>query len=540
MPNYLLKPRCPIWLPGAAPPGTRLYMPLSEGAGTTVHDVSRRSKDGTFVGAPAWQSSRYGTRLGGFTASDYVAIDPATQILGVTYPFWLAALFVNTSTSFGIFAMQGYSLDSTPQVAIRLNPGGTNTLDYNVLDDAAAHPNPFASGRTEATDGQPHVIMGVSRTASDHKLYLDGLQIATSSTAISTMTSDRLSLGVNRSTSVNFPFPGEFGAFACGVGAVPDTVAFAQDWLTGRFRAVRSQAARTTVLFRAANPLYEATYAATLASASFSGSATVVPPPSTAAFAATTTATFAATATAVPHPAAATFTATTTATFAAHVRTVAAPTTSEIQYRDPTGTTGLLVYAQRRTPTGRVWNGSSHVTFSAAGWTTYEIPLADVGGGFYYANMPAAAAGAYTFAIFEQAGVVPAAGDLTLGVTPYPMQWDGSAEISLNNVSAAGLPDPAPAGYGDAPPTGTTAVTHNTGGTNALTVQDSDSQPIFGAVVSAYLASAYASSPATAPVITDTTTDINGHWTLHLPSGATYTLVFVSPGDQSGTSNVTV
>jgi len=111
-------------------------------------------------------------------------------------------------------------------------------------------------------------------------------------------------------------------------------------------------------------------------------------------------------------------------------------------------------------------------------------------------------------------------------------------------VAVGTLPTPAPAGYGSTPEAGTTAITHAAGGTGRspsdMTVQDSNSQPISGATVQAYLASAYGADPATALVIAETTTDVSGHWTLNLPAGAAYTLVFAHPGDQSATGSVTV
>ena len=102
----------------------------------------------------------------------------------------------------------------------------------------------------------------------------------------------------------------------------------------------------------------------------------------------------------------------------------------------------------------------------------------------------------------------------------------------------------APAGYGPGGGSGTTAVTDLAGGSNRtpplMTVQTPGNQPILGAIVEAYLTSAYTANPATAAVITETTTDVNGHWTLNLPTGAAYTLVVSYPGDQTATGSVTV
>lgn len=105
---------------------------------------------------------------------------------------------------------------------------------------------------------------------------------------------------------------------------------------------------------------------------------------------------------------------------------------NEIRYRDPSGTTGLNLYAFRFTPTGTVWNGSSHVAFNASSWATYAITLsAFSGGGFYAADMPAAGAGKYEITVFRRAGGAPAATDQSLGAGE--IEWDGSAEVPLSS-----------------------------------------------------------------------------------------------------------
>ncbi len=87
--------------------------------------------------------------------------------------------------------------------------------------------------------------------------------------------------------------------------------------------------------------------------------------------------------------------------------------------------------------------------------------------------------------------------------------------------------------------TGTRVVTQDYGGAGTYTVENSSSQPIQGATVTAYLAASYAANPLTAAVVAYTTTDVNGHWTLYLLPGS-YTLTFAAPGDTPSSANVSV
>lgn len=255
------------------------------------------------------------------------------------------------------------------------------------------------------------------------------------------------------------------------------------------------------------------------------------------------------------------------------------------------GTTGTAanLYIERN---GQYWNGTAFAAIVNANWTTYALLGTEQGTtGVFIWTVPATlpAAPKYGFIVRQRAGAGAAPTDSVLG--SLVASWNGTdlgtvtvdayatgkaplqptvagrtldvtatgaagidwanvenpttavnlsgTTISASQTTIAELPEPPPAGYGDTPPAGTTPVTQDTGGTDALKVNDSAGQPIFGALVSAYLASAYAANPAAATTITDTTTDVNGHWTLHLPVNATYTLVFMYPGDRSATANVT-
>jgi hypothetical protein len=164
-------------------------------------------------------------------------IDPPQQILGSIYPCWAACLIVNTSTTASYLFSQGSSSTVTPSVYVRLN-NVAGRIEYIITDDAATARTSVVSS-TSINDGLPHIIHIVSYTASDHRLHLDGRQVATATGALTTLTNDRLTVGLLRRTTVTTPFGGSVAAFAAGNGAVPDPMALALDWLRGEFTAVR-------------------------------------------------------------------------------------------------------------------------------------------------------------------------------------------------------------------------------------------------------------------------------------------------------------
>jgi hypothetical protein len=205
---------------------------------------------------------------------------------------------------------------------------------------------------------------------------------------------------------------------------------------------------------------------------------------------------------------------------------------NELQVPYPTGKT---LYTVVFNATGQAWNtatpGFENVT--SANWAHYAIALSEqaTATGLYEGSFPAVAAGSYGVVAYRQAGGSPAVGDLA--VATEQVEWDGTQRLSLEEILAH-------LGAGS----GTTAVTDQSGGSarspSNMTVENASSQPILGAIVQAYLAAAYTANPATAAVIAETTTNVNGGWTLNLPTGATYTLVFTYSGDQSATGSVTV
>jgi hypothetical protein len=199
---------------------------------------------------------------------------------------------------------------------------------------------------------------------------------------------------------------------------------------------------------------------------------------------------------------------------------------NEISYTDPTGTAGLNLYAQVWSTTGTVYNGSSLVAFVAGNWTTYARTMTGAGAGVYLADFPSLSAGAYNLKVYQRAGGSPASTDQLLGSTPYPMQWSGTAELTLNSVGDAG--------------TGSVPVDHDYPTAGNLTYETSSGQGIAG-TVRAYLASEWNSNPSTATVRGEAVTLNSGEWAdpIDLDPGG-YKLTFDAPGYRTTVVSLTV
>lgn len=96
-------------------------------------------------------------------------------------------------------------------------------------------------------------------------------------------------------------------------------------------------------------------------------------------------------------------------------------------------TSGLTLYAVLISSTGQIWNGAAFEAYNGANWTSYDITLTEAGAGIYLGNMPAAAAGMYSYIAYEQAGVNPATTDTIRG--NGSLAWNGTAEVKLSDLA---------------------------------------------------------------------------------------------------------
>ena len=100
-----------------------------------------------------------------------------------------------------------------------------------------------------------------------------------------------------------------------------------------------------------------------------------------------------------------------------------------------TTTSGATLYAVLLNAIGQAYNGSIFETPGNANWATYDLALSEAGTtGIYRGSMPAVAAGAYAFFVYQQAGGAPAVGDECIGAGS--LQWDGTAEVALATINA--------------------------------------------------------------------------------------------------------
>ena len=116
--------------------------------------------------------------------------------------------------------------------------------------------------------------------------------------------------------------------------------------------------------------------------------------------------------------------------------------------------TGLTLYAVLLNSVGQVWDGSQFETIASGTWTDNDIALTEATAGIYQGDMPAVVAGAYSYAVYSQAGASPAITD-TLKGNGYIL-WDGTDEI-------------IPSQTGDAMTLATDAVNSTSLATSAVT-----------------------------------------------------------------------
>lgn len=92
---------------------------------------------------------------------------------------------------------------------------------------------------------------------------------------------------------------------------------------------------------------------------------------------------------------------------------------------------------------GKVWNGSSFVTYATADRATYAISLTEQGtaSGIYFGNFPTAitSGGTYEWKAYQQAGESPAEGDTLLN--DGSEDWTGSASASSDASGSLTGPD---------------------------------------------------------------------------------------------------
>lgn len=218
------------------------YWALCEGTGTAYADSSVENRDGTAVGAPAWQSGSFGPEINGFTTTDYISIDATGDLVAIqTPPYGWFVLFKNASASDGVLFGQGRSSSSVPFAALRINSGVAGTSEANQRGDDNANKIQQLAG-TASNDGGYHVIGCLRVSNLQLVLFFDDSQIRDlGQTLPGSGTFDRSSIGALVRNTVTLPFPGTIVAAARYVGSYPDPWDLIHDWRTGQFSAIRAQ-----------------------------------------------------------------------------------------------------------------------------------------------------------------------------------------------------------------------------------------------------------------------------------------------------------
>ena len=175
--------------------------------------------------------------------------------------------------------------------------------------------------------------------------------------------------------------------------------------------------------------------------------------------------------------------------------------------------TGNTLYAHLFDRTGQVYNGSTFEAPASANWATYDIALAEATTNtqIYRGDMPAVAAGIYSFIVRLQAGGSPAVADIA--VATATIDWDGTVEITMSllptdSITADSLAQSAIDAIHQA---GAGAITFTYTLTSSV-----DSAAIPDAQVWV------TSDEAGTTVIASGTTDSNGQVTFYLDAGTLY------------------
>jgi hypothetical protein len=154
------------------------------------------------------------------------------------YPQWVGMLFQSLSATTGQYAVSfGNSGSTNQRFVLYVNNAGDNTVHAALTDNSAVGTG-LTLARTRDTNW--HTLLFVAYSASLCRLYYDGLLGGSTTTATSTRTLDRFTIGNPRRTSESNPFLGAHGCVVVGQGAAPSPTFFHADLINGQFLATRA------------------------------------------------------------------------------------------------------------------------------------------------------------------------------------------------------------------------------------------------------------------------------------------------------------
>ncbi len=222
--------------------GAKIILPLDDKFGLKARDISGNKLDGTFVGGPVWQKGPLGPQVTGFGNNIYIKCGNLGGIpfFNANVPFWLAALVSTTNTTGGVAICIGSNTGAQAEFAyIGYNQLAVNSkqVSYYLRGNTGNSPDVRINSTTvPIQDGNPHLIMGVTRKSSDHAVYFDGnlvgsqKNVANSNLLTSNWNPDSVVVGniINGATFTN-PFFGNIIWAAAGAGDIPDPAELAAD-----------------------------------------------------------------------------------------------------------------------------------------------------------------------------------------------------------------------------------------------------------------------------------------------------------------------
>ena len=173
---------------------------MNEAGGLTAYDISGNGNHGTLTNGPTWTQGQFGPALSFDGLDDRVTLpDMGTA---ESYPFTFSAWF-NTSAADATQAVvsQTNSADSAQRAQLTYADTVTNFC-WNVRNGASE-----AEACTSITqDGAWHHAVGVSLSATDHKLYVDGVLKTSNTNSVSAPAVDTTTIGDN--PKIVFPWNG--------------------------------------------------------------------------------------------------------------------------------------------------------------------------------------------------------------------------------------------------------------------------------------------------------------------------------------------
>lgn len=194
------------------------YWKLNETSGTSAVDSSGDGKTGTHTNSPTISSDVPSTAFSNARSlsfdgtDDYVSASSprTTGNAAFTYALWFKT--TNSTDAYRTLFSEGNSGSSTQTFHIQMPSDGDSLCTTD--DSIKVYMNDNSTGQAilcstaAVNDGAWHHVALTSNGSNSHALYIDGTQVDSDTTAISTTTFDAAAIGALRNTTFSQFFPG--------------------------------------------------------------------------------------------------------------------------------------------------------------------------------------------------------------------------------------------------------------------------------------------------------------------------------------------